>query len=88
VNHGIFTGFERPFLLSAFGIEGVEVAVPAADVNRVVDHLGLPDPISIATRAPTEETKYKVLPTTAGEDAMGMLDLKFHFSLPVDSLMA
>ena len=44
---------------------------------------GSPVAASMAASEPVEETKYTVPSATAGDDAIGMRDLKFHFSLPV-----
>jgi hypothetical protein len=42
----------------------------------------------MAASDPEDETKYTTPSATAGEEAMGMRDLKFHFSLPVSSSIA
>ncbi len=36
----VHAGLECPFLLAAFGVDGVELAVPAADIDRVPDDGG------------------------------------------------
>ena len=46
-------------------------------------HFGCPLAASSAASEPAEETKYTVPSAIAGDEAMGMLDLNFHFSVPV-----
>ena len=51
-------------------------------------HFGLPVAASSAASEPAEETKYTRPPATAGDDAIGIFDLKFHFSWPFSCAIA